>query len=165
MSRKASEEPWLHQASGFWCATMNGKRTYLSRDYHIAVKTLRQHQRKKRSQCPDPDRDWWGASFAELADEYLEDVKASRAPRTYRNNRERLARALRVLGLDIRVGQLKRLHLSKINQYMTRKYSSATIRDTIAPVQGVLIGPSPTTCSTTARSPSTRSHPLEAVSG
>jgi hypothetical protein len=94
-----SDGPWLHQASGFWCATANGRRRYLSRDHDIARRMLR--QLRKRSSAGDTDRDWWQVTLAELADEYLDDVQAAWAPGTYRNNRERLARALAVLGTEV----------------------------------------------------------------
>ena len=36
MARKASEKPWFHSSSGFWCATVNGKREYLATREHPA---------------------------------------------------------------------------------------------------------------------------------
>jgi integrase len=136
MGRRVSGKPWLHQASGFWCATVGGKRQYLDRDYKEACRKLRQliaEAKKNENGC----REWCDAPFPDLADEYLSDVKARRAPGTYRNYREQLVRAMRIFGTDLRVAEVRRFHLTKIEQAMTGRYSSSTVRDTISVVQQV----------------------------
>jgi hypothetical protein len=38
MARKASDKPWFHNASGWWCATLNGKRKKLDKDFVVACR-------------------------------------------------------------------------------------------------------------------------------
>src|SRR5262245_57661205 len=76
MSRKPSDAPWLPRKSGFWCATLNGRRRYLSRDYHVARRLLQHHRLKSGATGRNQNRDWWAATFAELADEHLDDTLA-----------------------------------------------------------------------------------------
>lgn len=137
MPRSATTKPWLHQASGNWCATVNGRRVYLDRNYDAACRKLRQTQvdaKKLKDAC---QREWLSAPLADLADEYLNDVKARRAPGTYRNYRERLLRAMKIIGPLVRVVDVRRIQLAKIEQQMAGHYSPATIRDTIEAVQQV----------------------------
>jgi integrase len=117
---------------------LNGRRRYLSRDFQVAKRKLLQLLARKPSKSRLPDRDWWNATFAELADEYLDDIQATRARGTYRNNRERLARALASLGVDVRISELRRLHLTRLKRHIIHKYSNATVRDTIGAVQAAL---------------------------
>ena len=137
MARKASEKPWFHSSSGFWCATVNGKREYLDKDYGCACRKLRQlKQDAKRQQAGV--RDWLNEPFAVLADEYLADIKARRKQSTYVSCKARLLRALKILGTRLCVGELRKLHLAKIERKMIGKYSSTTIKDTLVIVSGVL---------------------------
>lgn len=138
MPRKPSSKPWLHEASGFWCATVAGKREYLDRDYRVACRKLKAlRNKKKREQAGG--REWLDAAFAELADEFLSDIKARKQPATYSGFRYRLRRALEILGTTLRVGEVRKFHLAKIQREMllTERYSPTTIKDTIAAVQGV----------------------------
>jgi integrase len=129
-------EPWPHKASGFWCKKINGKVEYLSRDYSTAKRRLRQMiDAAKRGQSLT--REWLEAPFSDLADEYLNDVKARRAAGTYENYRLQLLRAIRIMGRDLLVREIRRLHLAKIEQGMTGNYSAACVRDTLAAVQQV----------------------------
>ena len=41
MPRRPATKPWLHQSSGMWCITIEGKRQYLDRDYKSACRKLR----------------------------------------------------------------------------------------------------------------------------
>ena len=41
MPRKPSDKPWPHTPSGYWCATVNGQRAYLDRDYKAACRKLK----------------------------------------------------------------------------------------------------------------------------
>ena len=136
MARKSSGRPWLHGASGWWCTTVNKKRKKLDKDYRVAcrkLKALRTQQKREEA----GDREWLGAPFAVLADEYLADTKACKKPPTYVSRRHRLLGALRILGVTIRVGELRKFHLAKIEQEMSAKdYSPTTIKDTISVVQG-----------------------------
>ena len=138
MSSKTSRdpyEPWLQKSSGWWCKKVGGKLEYLAKDYKAAKHKL--SQLVHAAQANSLTRDWLEAPFSNLADEYLEDVKARRAPATYSGYRYQLVRAMKILGVSIRVRELKRIHLAKIEQQMTGKFSPATIRDTIAVVQQV----------------------------
>ena len=77
-------------------------------------------------------------SLSALADEYMADIQARKKPNTYRTVRFRLLRALRILGTTLRVGEVKKLHLAKIEQETAKaKLSPTTIRDTISSVQSV----------------------------
>ena len=136
MARKPSQRPWLHAKSGYWCATIAGKRVYLDRDPRVAERKLK-HIRTEQKRNGNVCRDWQDASFAELADEFLSDLQARRKPGTYEQARYGLLRALRILGTSLRVGEIRRIHLSKIEQAMTNRYSPSTLRNTLAIVQQV----------------------------
>jgi len=136
MPRKPSQKPWLHAPKGYWCATVAGRRVYLDRDYQVAVRKLRQ-LRTEQKRNSGVVRNWLDATFAELADEFLSDLKARRKATTYDQARHALLRALRVLGSRIRVVEVRRIHLAKIEQALAGKKSPTTIRDTIAKVQQV----------------------------
>lgn len=136
MSRKPSDKPWLHANSGYWCATVNGKREYLDKDYKLACRKLRA-SRARQNRQEAGDRDWLEAPFAQLADEYLADVQARRKALTYESCRYRLLRALKVLGCKLPVAGIRKLHLATIERELTGYYSPTTIKDTIAAVQGV----------------------------
>lgn len=98
MPRKASDKPWLHAKSGFWCITVNGKRAYLDRDYRAACSKLKTLRSEAKRQVAGGRRDWLDASFAELVDEYLSDIKARKKPGNYSYS---LLRALRILGTKV----------------------------------------------------------------
>lgn len=136
MPRKPTVRPWLHAPSGFWCATINGKRVYLDRDARVAERKLRQ-LRTEQKRNSGVLRDWLQASFAELADEFLSDLKARRKPGTYEQARYCLLRALTTLGTRIRVAELRRIHLAKVEQALVGKYGPSSIRETLAKVQQV----------------------------
>ena len=136
MSRQKATKPWHHQSSGYWCTTIAGKRHYLDRDYKIARRKLRELRAKEKREAAGVT-EWLDEYFATLVHEYLTDLKERRKPSTYRGNRYRLLRCLKILGTDLRVGQIKKLHLVKIEQAMTGNYSPTTIADTITCVQGV----------------------------
>lgn len=138
MGRKPSLKPWFHSPSGCWCATVKGKRKYLDKDEEVAGRKLQAIRKKARQEKKAKDRDWLDATFAALADEYMADIEARREKNTYNSYRARLLRALRILGTTLRVGQIKKLHLAKIEQAMRKEeYSPTTIKDTLAAVQGV----------------------------
>lgn len=138
MARRHSGKPWLHGASGWWCTTVDGKRRKLDKDYRVACRKFKAlRSEKKRKQAGG--HDWLDVRFAELADEYLADSKARKKAATYESRRYRLLRALRILGTSIRIGELRKLHLAKIEQELVKRdYSPTTIKDTIAEVQAVL---------------------------
>ena len=138
MGRKPSDKPWMHGPSGFWCATVNGSREYLDRDEKVAGRKLKSLRRKAKHPQP-ANRDWLDATFSELADEFLDDVKARKPALTYRSFRYKTLRALRILGTTLRVGEMRKFHLSKLEQALVKEeYSPTTARDTIAMVQQVL---------------------------
>lgn len=134
MPRRPADKPWLHKASQTWCITLDGKRQYLDRDYKVACRKLRK-LRAEQERARQGGREWLDALFADLADEFLTDVKARRAAGTYRNYREQLLRAMKAFGTNLRVGDVRKLHLAKIEQVMAEGFSPATVRDTIAAVQ------------------------------
>lgn len=136
MPRKPADKPWLHKSSQMWCITLDGKRQYLDRDYKVACRKLRK-VRADQERLRQGGREWLDAQFADLADEFLTDVKARRAAGTYRNYREQLLRAMRAFGTGLRVGDVRKLHLAKVEQVMADGFSPATVRDTIAAVQMV----------------------------
>lgn len=120
MPRKQSPEPWHHKSSGYWCATIAGKRTYLDLDYKIACrKLLELRAKEKREEAGGTE--WLDAPFANLANEFLADLQKRRKPATYKANRYRLLRALKTLGTSLRVGEVRKLHVAKIEQEMTCK--------------------------------------------
>ena len=82
MPRKNPYEPWLHEASGFWCKNINGQLHYLDRDYTTAKRKLKK-LRQDLARGGAANRDWLDAPFSVLVDEYLDDVKARRSPETY----------------------------------------------------------------------------------
>jgi len=57
MPRKASGKPWLQNATGWWCATVGGKRVYLAKDYKLAFRKLKILLTRKRQEGTF-DRDW-----------------------------------------------------------------------------------------------------------
>jgi integrase len=138
MAGKSSGKPWLHGASGWWCTTIGGKRKKLDKDYKAACRKLKAlHVQAKKGLVGN--RDWWDAPFSHLADEYLDDIKARKKPATYLAFRYGILRALKIMGTTVRVAELRKLHLAKIEQHMRKDgYSPTTIKDTITTVQGVL---------------------------
>ena len=119
MARKLSGKPWLHGASGWWCTTVDGKRRKLDKDYRVAcrkLKALRSEQ--KREEAGGHDR--LDVRFAVLADEYLADSLARKKPATYESRRYRLLRAFRILGTAVRVGELRKFHLAKIERELAK---------------------------------------------
>ena len=138
MARKPSNKPWLHGASGWWCATIGGRRKKLDKDFVAACRKLKA-LRVQAKKGLIGNRDWWDAPFSQLADEYLDDVRARKKPATYRSFRYGILRALKIVGTTVRVAELRKFHLTKIDQQMRKdSYSPTTIKDTITTVQGVL---------------------------
>jgi integrase len=137
MARPASDTPWSHRASGFWCATLDGTRRYLDRDYRAACRKLGVLRREAQRKETNP-RDCLDTPFAVLCDEYLDDLKARRKPLTYEGTRYRLRRALTILGTELRVGALRKFHLAQVERALTGSHSPTTVRDTLAAVSGVL---------------------------
>lgn len=136
MFRRKFAKPWLHKASEFWCATISGKREYLDRDYKVACRKLNElRAAEKREEAGA--HEWLDAPFVMLAEEYLSDVEKRRMPNTYRANRYRLLRALKVIGTKTRVADVRKIHLARIEQTMNKSYSPTTIADTITAVQSV----------------------------
>ena len=138
MPRKASDKPWLQNATGWWCATVNGKRVYLDKDYKVACRKLNILLARKRQES-DFERDWLDAPFCKLADEFLEKLRVLRKPGTYTAYRYDLLRAIRVLGKKLRVGNLRKSHLEDIEVALVKKgRSPTTIHSTISTVQAVI---------------------------
>lgn len=136
MPRKKSVKPWLHKPSGYWCATIAGKRIYLDVDYKVACRKLIELRAKEQREIAG-GKEWLDAPFANLANEYLSDLQKRRKPGTYRAVRYRLLRALRLLGTTLRVGEVRKIHIARIEQAMAENYSPTTVADTIAALQSV----------------------------
>ena len=136
MAPRKTDEPWLHQATGFWSKKVDGKLYRLDRDYRTAKKKLAELRKKLAREAAGED-DWLGASFLKLCEEYLDDVKAKKEPATYTTNRYRLLRALKHLPSGLKVGEVRRIHLSQIERKLTGERSPTTVRDTLAAVQAV----------------------------
>jgi integrase len=135
MSASSRRKPWFHASSGFWCAQINGERHYLDRNPAIAEKKLNKLlQDLKRGD--DPHREWFGAHFSDLADEFLDDVKARRHPDTYRSYREMLELAQLHMGIRLRVSEVRKFHLRKVEQALVG-YSSTTVFKALQAVQRV----------------------------
>jgi integrase len=83
-------------------------------------------------------RNWLDATLAELADEFLADTKARKQPTTYTSLRYRLLRALKVLGLELLVRDVRKMHLAQLERQLVKGYSPTTVRDTLAAVQAVI---------------------------
>lgn len=125
MARPQSTKPWFHTASGFWCVTRGGKRVYLDRDRTKAQRRLNQLLADERQ--PDTSaRAWLEQPFNVLADEFLEDVQCRRSGRTYADYQWTLERALLGLPAGVLVGDVRKLHLAKIEQVLTAKGDSCT---------------------------------------
>ncbi len=137
MGRKPSDKPWHHNPTGYWCVTLDGKREYLDRDYQVACRKLKALKaRRKRERAGG--REWLDQPFSVLADEYMADIKARKKAATYSAVRYSLLRALKILGSTLRVAEVRKLHLAKIEQALTAaEYSPTTVKHTIAAVQGV----------------------------
>ena len=137
MGRKPSGKPWLHSTSGYWCVTLNGKREYLDRDYKVAGRKLKALVARRKRELAG-GREWLDQPFSVLSDEYMADIKARKKPATYVSVRYSLLRALKILSSTLRVSEIRKLHLAKIEQSLTTaKYSPTTVKHTIAAVQGV----------------------------
>lgn len=135
-ARSQQRKPWFHAPSGFWCAQIAGKRHYLDRDPDTA-------QRKLKKLLQDQKRGdaglqaWLDALFSDLADEFLDDVKARRSAATYSSYQEMLELAQTHLGTNLHVGNLRKLHLTKLEQALTGNYSPTTIFKCLHAVQRV----------------------------
>jgi integrase len=140
MARKSkiSDKPWLHGASGWWCATVSGKRKKLDKDFVAACRKLKAIHVDAKKGVPI-NRQWWDAPFSELADEYLDDIQDHKKPATYKSFRYGILRALKIIGTTVRVCELRKNHLRTIHKQLHKEgYSPTTIKDTITTVQGVL---------------------------
>jgi hypothetical protein len=134
--RSYPRKPWLHAPSGMWCVQISGKRHYLDRDPVLAqrkLKKLLQEQRRRDGGC----REWLDAPFSDLADEFLDVVKACQKPATYRTYQMMLQLALGHLGSAIHVGGMRRIHLTKLKQVLTGSYSPTTVLKALHAVQRV----------------------------
>lgn len=135
---RISEKPWLHGASGWWCATVNGKRKKLDKDPVAARRKLNSIRALAKNGLVG-NRDWWDAPFSELADVYLDFIKAKKKPATYDNFRYAILRSLKIIGTGVRVCQLRWEHLEKIDIALHAEgFSPTTIKNTITTIQGVL---------------------------
>jgi len=118
MSRPIPDKPWFHKASGFWCAQIDGKRIYLSRNERSAQAKLNRKLAQQRS--GEVDRDWLEAPFLELVQEFLDDVKNRKSDDAYKTYLYCTNEALKILK-KIPVGDLRKIHLVKIEQALRGK--------------------------------------------
>ena len=133
MARKVSNKPWFHEASGFYCTTHLGKRVYLDKDPEVAQRKLKK-LRSGVSSNSKLDREWLDATFAELTDEFINDVRERKGEDAATSYKYRLLRALKVLGAELRVGQMKRFHLKQVERSPEAGKSPSTVRDTLGSV-------------------------------
>ncbi len=138
MARKPSDKPWLQGATGWWCATVSGKREYLDKDYTAACRKLKSLRSRLKKGVVE-HRDWLNATFSELADEYLDHIEATKKHNSYLAFRYGILRALKILGSELRVCEMRKYHMAKIHQVLAKEeYSPTTIKDTITTVRQVL---------------------------
>src|SRR5262245_26368292 len=100
--QQPKRKPWYRAPSGFWCAQIDGKRHYLDRDRGAAERKLKKLLQDKR-RGDAGQKEWLDAPFADLADEFLDDVKARKKPATYRSYQEMLELTRQHLGAGLRV--------------------------------------------------------------
>ena len=136
-ARPQSRKPWFHAPSGFWCSQIAGKRHYLDRDPAAAQRKLNKLLQEQR-RGDGPHREWLDAYFSDLADEFLDDVKARKKPATYRSYHEMLVLAQQHLGTHLRVGEVRKLHLTRLEGALTAICSSTTVFKALHAVQRVL---------------------------
>lgn len=122
MSRHPVDRPWLHNASGFWCATIEGRRVYLDHDYKVACRKLRERVADAKRRAAGAD-EWLDRPFAELADKFLDHIQRARKPQTYLGYQARLERALKVLGPRLRTGDVRKRHLAEIEAALPKSLS------------------------------------------
>src|SRR5262245_35388407 len=134
--RPSVRKPWFHAPSGFWCAQIAGKRHYLDRDPGVAQRKLKKLLQDQRRGVAT-HREWLDAFFSDLADEFLDDVKARKKPATYRSYNEMLELAQKHLGTHLRVGELRKLYLTRPEGALTADYSPPTVFKAIQAVQRV----------------------------
>ena len=134
MTEKDPYEPRLHRASGHWCKKIDGKVHYLGTDY----KRARMKLARLIKGAGGGNREWLDAPVGDLVLKFLADLQARKSATTYRGYQVRLDRALKILEPDVRVGDLRRFHLAKIEQQMSAGYSPTTIKDTLAALQRIL---------------------------
>lgn len=134
MSRRPVDRPWLHAASGQFCATVGGRRVYLDRDYRVACRKLRERIADAKRRAAGAE-EWLDRQLVELADKFLEHIQQTRKKATYTGYQARLGRALKYLPRKLRVGEIRKRHLADLEAALPNKLSPTTIRDTIATVQ------------------------------
>jgi hypothetical protein len=135
-ARSQPRKPWFHTPSGFWCAQIDGKRRYLDRDPDTAQRKLKKILMDRRRGDAGL-KEWLDAPFSDLADAFLDDVKARRAPATYRSYQEMLELAQEHMGAGLRVGGVRKMQLTKVEQALTGDYSPTTIFKCLHAVQRV----------------------------
>lgn len=137
MSKPNQRTPWFHASSGYWCAWVDGKRRYLSKDEVAAAARLKQLLDQSRSGS-SADRFWLEEKLARLSAEFLKDAQIRRSAPTHRSYQEMLTLALKVIGPTITVGAVRKFHLTKLEQWMTEQaYSPSTIFRCIHAVQRI----------------------------
>lgn len=134
MSRRPVDRPWLHKASGQFCATVEGRRVYLDRDYRVACRKLRERIADAKRRAAGAD-EWLDRPLVELADKFLEHIQQTRKSATYTGYQARLTRALKHMPRQLRVGEIRKRHLAEIEAGLPKALSPTTVRDTIATVQ------------------------------
>jgi integrase len=124
--RQLTRKPWFHAPSGLWCAQIDGKRHYLDREPTAALRKLKKLLQDRR-RGDAGKQEWLDAYFSDLADEFLDDVRARKKPQTYEGYQEMLTLAQKHLGTRLRVGEVRKLHLAKLEGVLTGSCSSTTV--------------------------------------
>jgi hypothetical protein len=76
---------------------ITGRRKKLDKDFAAACRKLKA-LRVQAKKGFIGNRNWWDAPFSELADEYLDFIKAKKKPATFYNYRYAILRSLKILG-------------------------------------------------------------------
>jgi integrase len=126
-------KPWFHAPTGFWCAQIAGRRHYLDRDPAVAQRKLNKLLQEQR-RGDGVHREWLDAHFSDLADAFLDDVKLRKHPATYRSYQEMLELAQKHLGTGLRVGEVRKFHLTRLEQAL-QGYSPTTVFKALQAVQ------------------------------
>jgi hypothetical protein len=116
MPRRPAARPWLHSRSGFWCATIEGRRVYLDHDYMVACRKLTALLKEARERAA-AKLEWLDRSSTELVGFFLDHVEQSRKPTTFSGVTVRLTRVLTILDARIRVSDDDRWELLVVCAY------------------------------------------------
>jgi integrase len=111
-----TRKPWFHRGTGYWCVKIDGRQIYLDKDETKARRVFADLMAGNSRTVTA----WLAKPLQSLVDECLADVKARRKPSTHRDYSQAIDRASRFISLRMPVGDVRKIHLSKIEQGLTR---------------------------------------------